>query len=185
MMPKAKLIMLAAIAASTAASAQKTYGGLSADQRLQLILRCNAVADQQARAVCYDEAAKAALAPDAAPAPEVAKPLAALPPPVRKAEMPAPVVVQAFGDDTIPKSRKVRDHASGLREIEGRLLSRTDDGTGYLVFNLDNGMSWQMTEKTEVALPNTGEMVTVRRSPLGAYMMDVGSRSAVRVVRLR
>jgi hypothetical protein len=151
---------------------------MSADARLRLMLRCNAITDQAARALCYDDAARQALAVE--PAGEPAK---TSPTPTHAAAKVA--VDRSFGADTIRASQRPREEAPASRRIEARLVSHSDDGTGYLVFNLADGMRWQMTEKSEFDLPRDGDTITIRRTMLGGYLMDVGTRSAVRVVRLR
>jgi hypothetical protein len=177
-----KLFLITAMAASTAASA-RSYGGMSADARLKLMLRCNAITEQVARATCYDDAARQALAVEPVPAGKAAK---AAPVPAMTPAPPVRAADTTFGADTMRATSRTKvEEAPASRTINGRLVSRDDNGTGYLVFNLDSGMRWQMTEKSEFDLPTTGDTVTIRRTVLGGYLMDVGSRSAVRVVRLR
>jgi hypothetical protein len=183
-----KLFVLGAMAAITTTASARSYGGMSADERLKLMLRCNAITEQLARAACYDDAATQALAVEpgakGASGRQTAAPIAR--PNSPTAAAPAALAAEtSFGADTMRPTDRAKEEAPASRKINGRLVSRDDNGTGYLVFNLDSGASWQMTEKSEFDLPATGDTITIRRTLLGGYLMDVGARSAVRVVRLR
>jgi hypothetical protein len=183
-----RLFLLGMMAAAATTASARSYGGMSADARLKLMLRCNAITEQQARATCYDDAARQALAVEPRAKGASAKDAAAPVPRPNSPAAAAPAALAAdrsFGADTMRPVDRAKDEAPASRKINGRLVSRDDNGTGYLVFNLDNGASWQMTEKSEFDLPATGDTITIRRTILGGYLMDVGARSAVRVVRLR
>ena len=164
--------LLAIVVVSSAAPARKTS---SADAQLQNMLRCNAITDQTARVVCYDDAARQALAP--ARSAKAAAPAAA----------PAKVAEQAFGLESVPEARRreVSEAPAVVRLISAQVVARDDDGLGYYKFTLDNGMRWQMTECSPLELPAAGDTATIRRGMIGGYMLDVGRHAAVRVTRLQ
>ena len=166
--------LLAIVVVSSAAPARKTS---SADAQLQNMLRCNAITDQTARVVCYDDAARQALAPVPARSAKSAAPAAA----------PAKVAEQAFGLESVPEARRreVSEAPAVVRLISAQVVARDDDGLGYYKFTLDNGMRWQMTERSPLELPAAGDTATIRRGMIGGYMLDVGRHAAVRVTRLQ
>ncbi|MGI4881112.1 MAG: hypothetical protein ACRYG4_26930, partial [Janthinobacterium lividum] len=89
----------------------------------------------------------------------------------------------AFGLDSIEQPKRAPARAS--EKIGAQLVSRVNPGgLGYWIYTLDNGMRWQMTETTELELPDKG-MITIRRGSFGGYMMDVGRHASVRVRRLQ
>jgi hypothetical protein len=183
------------IATGSTALPAKSRGDSFAEDRLRAMLKCNGIADQVQRVHCYDDAARQALAANAeakpAKTPKQAradKPAPALP----RAVQPATTVSAAaadkntFGQDSLEASHRAKEDRPAVRDVmTAHLVSRSDRGAGLWRFMFDTGTSWEMTETTPFDLPRAGDAITIRRGKLGGYLMDIGSRSAVRVVRVR
>ena len=148
-------------------------------ERYNAMLRCTAIADPVARVACYDKAAMPAAAIEAPS--KVARP-----PKQRQPSRAAPAAEKRFGLDSIAAARRPKDSTTAsANAITARIVARSDQGAGLWRFMLDTGTSWEMTETTPFDLPVAGDTVTIRRGKIGGYLMDIGSRSAVRVVRVR
>lgn len=185
-----------AIAAGGTALPAKSRGDSFAEERLRAMLKCNGIADQAQRVHCYDDAARQALAADAETKPakpakqaRADKPAPALPPAAAQPARPAPAVAadkRSFGQDSLAASHRAKEDRPAARDVmTAHLVSRSDRGAGLWRFMLDTGTSWEMVETTPFDLPRTGDAITIRHGKLGGYLMDIGSRSAVRVVRVR
>ena len=186
-------LLLFALAGGGAA-AQPRSGSFDRE-RYNSLLRCTAIADPVARVVCYDSAAMPAVAAEAPP--KVAKPprqmrpaaspMLAVPQPSAPSGRPMPAATERrFGLDSIAAARRPKDSTPAqANAITARVVARSDQGAGLWRFLLDSGTSWETTETTPFDLPAAGDAVTIRRGKIGGYLMDVGSRSAVRVVRVR
>jgi hypothetical protein len=167
----ATILAMIAMGCGAPAAARK---GPSAEDQLRQILRCNGIADQQARVTCYDGAAKQAMDSGAAPA--------------TSAAVAAPTLApeQAFGLENVDVARRPqRMRPETLEQVSQPLIARLDDGRGYWLFRLANGSTWQMAEHSEFEPPRAGDTVTIRRGLLGSYRMDFGKSIAVRVLRLQ
>lgn len=183
--------LIAALLAGAAGAAQaQTYGGLSADQRMQIILRCKGIADRTTRATCYDEAVREPDAGGAVPAPVREAPGQSAPmppmapPPATTATAPAPAGT-SFGGEAVKSRRVKRGHGEGVDRITAKVTQVSDQGLGYKVFTFDNGTVWQMAEQTPFDTPRTGADVTIRKGALGAYYMELSRNASVKVNRLR
>jgi hypothetical protein len=169
--PGIAIAAMIALACTAPAAARK---GPSAEDQLRQILRCNGIADQQARVTCYDDAARQAMNEGAAPATSAAAPTPRLKP------------EDAFGLENVEVARRPqRARPEELQEVSQPLVARLDDGRGYWLFRLANGSTWQMVERSVFEPPRAGQTVTIRRGLLGSYMMDFGKTVTVRVSRLQ
>lgn len=156
---------------------------LSAEMRLERMLRCQDIADLPARASCYDNEARQARDASGASAPAAAPP-ATVAVPASGAAAPAPRANLSFGIESVDAARRPQPKAAEERQMSAYVASRSASGPGLWLYELDNDTQWRTTETSPWDLPRPGDEITIRRSAMGGYMMDVGRRAAVRVTRV-
>lgn len=73
-----------------------------------------------------------------------------------------------------------------VNQIEATLSAVERNGSGRLVYTLDNGQVWVQTDSSAPGRsPRAGQAVVVRRASLGSFMISVEGRPGVRVQRIR
>lgn len=139
------------------------------------LIRCRAMADNQARLACFDAAVTD----------------------LDSAEREGAIVV-LDRDQVRETNRRLfgfqvtnpfAAHGNGterveIDEIETTLLSAIPSGEGKLIFRLSDESEWRQIDSAPVRFRNRqGEAVSVRRAALGSYFLKVGNSRAVRVRR--
>ena len=175
-MRKACLAALLATTIATPALAQAP----SAEQQLDSVQACRAIADVAQRVACYDRAS----APGAAPAQAAVPPAPPPPPPPTPEEQFGRSPERARPAPTPPPTQQARaNEPQQLDQISARIVSLRSDALGRLSFVLDNGQVWRMTESEGTFdFPGRGDAVTIRRGAIGGYRLNWGN-VGVRVAR--
>ena len=139
-----------------------------AQNQASALQACGAIKSKSARLDCYDQLARGA---PAAEAPDAT---------VQEA---APTVA-SFGRESIKRKHPRKEEQAESR-ITAEVVSATDNGIGHWLITLGDGAQWRMTERDDGFIPpRKGDMVTIRRSALGGYLMDAGHQVSVRVRRV-
>jgi hypothetical protein len=161
--------LLAAFAMAGAAEAQLEHQ----------LADCARIAGSTERLACYDALSHArrstesdwnrAFGPDASRT----APVAAEPPVL------APGTGAQFGFDG-------RDSAESVQQIQSRYDGEFSGWSGNTLFRLENGQVWKQAQSGRIAFRATRPVVTIRRSTLGAYRMNVqGLDQSIRVERVK
>lgn len=85
-----------------------------------------------------------------------------------------------FGDDD-----DRGEDGAGVEEITSTLRSAYTGNDGRMNYALEDNSVWVQTEGRVGRMPRGGEAVRVRRGLLGSFILTVGERAGVRVVRVR
>lgn len=125
---------------------------------------CAAEADDAQRLVCFDALVPVATSPEQPPA----APIAANP-------------ERNFGVETLPPRFDAKGEA--VDAITSRIDSLQRRPYGEYVFELANGQRWTQIESSRARYSN-GQLVTIERTTLGAYMLSTDQGRATRVRRL-
>jgi hypothetical protein len=166
--------LLTATTFATGAAAQEQTG---ANPLISNLMSCRAMADEQARLRCYDQAA-AALG-DAAAAGNV---VVVDREEVRRTRR----ALFGFSLPRLPFFGGDSSHEEEPSEIEGRVESARSAGHGMWAIALEGGALWQTTEgDTRMAPPRPGQTVRIRKAALGSYMLSVDRQRSVRAMRVR
>jgi hypothetical protein len=143
----------------------------NAQNQARALQACGAIKSKSARLDCYDRLARGAPAAQPAEAPDAA------------AQEAAPTAA-SFGRESIKRKRPRKEQQAESR-ITAEVVSATDNGIGHWLITLGDGAQWRMTERDDSFIPpRKGDMVTIRRSALGGYLMDAGHQVSVRVRRV-
>lgn len=85
-----------------------------------------------------------------------------------------------FGDDD-----DRGEDGAGVQEITSTLRSAYTGNDGRMQYALEDNSVWVQTEGRVGRMPRGGEAVRVRRGLLGSFILTIGERAGVRVVRVR
>jgi uncharacterized membrane protein YqiK len=70
-------------------------------------------------------------------------------------------------------------------ELTAKIASASSIGNGKYRMRLEDGAVWDTTEASSaVFLPKTGQLVVIKRGPLGSYMMRINGQRPVRGKRV-
>jgi hypothetical protein len=127
-------------------------------------------------------------APASTPAPSVPAPATAPLPAPKQASAPATTPPAAPADLNDPRNfglNAAQLHAPppGPQSIQARVekISRNRTGTAYVA--LDNGQTWTYTDEDSRLGP--GDLVTIKRAMLGAFLMTTPSKRSYHVQRVQ
>jgi hypothetical protein len=143
-------------------------------QSFEALLRCRAVTDSAARLACFDSAA--ATLESAAERNDL---VVVDRQQIRKTKrtlfgLSIPNL-DIFGDD---------DKEPEVKSIDSTIASARRDPTGKWVVRLQEGAFWRQIDDRPLAMsPKPGNKVQINRTPMGSYMMRVGSQPGIRVRR--
>jgi len=184
-------VVLATAAIGTVAITADVQAQDEAAFRAQMIARCNTIRDRSARYACYDAANAGPIAPPpAAASPSVATspagPVASVAPatPVASAAPAAPVATNSdrFGINPL---RVFKHPERDSDKVEARVVEANDDQLGYWMITLDSGARWKLLEREPYFRPPHGnEVVRIKHTAMGGYLMAVDGQAFVRVVRV-
>jgi len=165
-MPRLKIIVAAAIAATVPAAQAATEDALAA---------CRAIKDGGARLACYDGLP---LGTPAARTP--AAPLNGAPrSPAASDRAPAPAEASTFG---LPATTR----PAPVESLETRIDGHFAGWYAGSRIELANGQVWQVTDGTSRFADVDSPKVTVRRGALGSFFLDIdGVNPAPRVKRVK
>ena len=165
---------VAAIAA-TAGLAKEAKKAQPRPEAFEALVRCRAIAEDQARLRCFDQAA------------------ANLQQAAEKREL---VVVDRkqieetkrslFGLDIPDLNPFGGGGGDGeeVKSIEGVVANATTDNNGRWIVRLEDGSTWAQTDYSMLAVaPKKGHKVKITRAALGSYMMRVNGQPGVRAKR--
>lgn len=72
-----------------------------------------------------------------------------------------------------------------VSQIEGTIVSATQNADGGWIIKLGDGSVWSQTDDTPVALePRRGDKITVKRGALGSYFVKIGSQPGFKAKRV-
>ncbi|MDZ7629176.1 MAG: hypothetical protein U5J99_12325 [Parvularculaceae bacterium] len=180
------LVALAAAAPAlfAAASAQSSDQNAAADTAIA----CLDLASAEERLACLEGAAKALKATRIRP--ETAEESAA-------AEAAAPVIAagdmseeQAFGAEALASTKKAVREKDRTTRLNAKVVEFRVNQLGDITAVLENGQVWRQLsgDSTIIRLPKKDEVltVTIKRGPLGNYMMQVNElKRSIRVRRIK
>lgn len=86
------------------------------------------------------------------------------------------------GASASPAPQLVRDSGGNISSVSSTVTGVYKNGLGYTTLTLGNAQKWQTRESRIRA--KVGDVVTVKRTRFGGYLLKVGSRSGVRVTRI-
>jgi hypothetical protein len=180
--------MRKSLAAATAAALVLAAGaGGARDKKPQLaqqrpeafeaLVRCRAIADDQARLRCFDSASKVLeqaaesrdlVVVDRKQIRETRRSLFGL-------DLPRLAI---FGGGDGDKEQEE------VSSIDSEVASALQDGNGRWIVRLADGSTWAQTDNEALALrPRAGQKVKIKRAAMGSYMMNVNNQPGVRVKR--
>ncbi len=162
-------------------------GGAHAQNLNALLAGCASLPTQQARMECYEGVSRGSkgagggsVAPAPAPAPSTRSS------DVASTAAPAASSPSGFGSDSFKRSSAERRHEDRVNRIEARVTSAVVNGIGRWTIALEDGAKWRMTETVATFQPpQANDVVTIRRSAMGGYMMDVNGQASVYVTRIQ
>jgi hypothetical protein len=155
--------------------------------RTQMIARCSTIGEPAARTACIDAANRGPTAPAAAAAPSPAVPMGRSAAAAAAAPM-ASAGPDSFGREQIrepvrEKARRAEHKATG--EIEARVVEASDREPGNWTITLESGARWRLLDRDPYFRPpHPNDVVRIKRSSLGGYMMAVDRQALVRVDRV-
>jgi hypothetical protein len=138
---------------------------------------CRTIAEDSARARCYDR-----LIDEANPPPQTSRASPAAP-----VAAPAPIPAaqaQRFGEHDLPRAQRPAEPAEP-DEIVAKVTTITRDTHGRVTVTLDNGQTWRQAENDAITV-RVGNSVTIKRGLMGAfYLVPETTRRSYQVRRLQ
>jgi hypothetical protein len=172
-----KRLVFAALAAAVPASVTAQDPGKASDRALAPFVACRQVPDARARALCYDTAldklqhsisGREVVIVDKQQANEDRKSLFGL---------------NAALQMTEPK-RDRRAREPEVSAIDSTVTAARRSGLAHWTIRLATGAIWRTLEPGIRSAPTNGDVVQIRRDPLGKFMMRVGRSRAMRAMRV-
>lgn len=142
--------------------------------QLQAVVDCRKLADPTERLACYDQAAAGLDAAERAGDVVVVDRSQ-----VREARQ------AAFGFNVkMPAFLTRGEPEDVIASIDAVIASARQDGAGKWIVRLEDGAVWRQVDSGWVARePRSGSKVTIRRTPMGGYLMNIDGQTAIRVHR--
>jgi hypothetical protein len=158
----------------------------AAHSPLDAIRACAAEKNDSARLACYDRVAGAAT-PAAAPSVAAAKPAvvaapAATPPPASAAP-----TADEFGmtEELRRKRSPAAEKPAAPQELRARVIAVERRQGDTRRIKLDNGQTWDETERKRTLVVSNGDTVTIKPSVMGGYFLMDDAGVAARVKRVQ
>lgn len=90
-----------------------------------------------------------------------------------------------FGPRRDEEKRRVDPTAPAeIKEVTAPVLARAEATRGSWLIVLKDGGTWKTETDMSFQPPRVGTSATIRRSPFGGYLLDVGNQASQRVTRL-
>ncbi len=162
---------------SPAAGLCLAFSSLAAHAQPAALEQCRALADAQARLLCYDSWVDAQLTARKTPgqaAPAVAAAVAA----TSAAPAPTAVAPAAASFGLEQQARKAE-----VQEIESEISGLFEGWGPKQVIKLSNGQLWQITDDSSAVLYLKNPKVKVRRSVLGYFVLEFEASTQTAKVR--
>lgn len=168
-LPLALLVLGALPAAALAAPA-------AGPTALDAVTACRAIPEAEARLACYDKAAGALVAADAAGDIVVLD--------RQKVES---VKREAFGFN-LPKLDLFGgkgEKAEALDRVEGVAKQTWQNGTGGWTIVLEDGAKWDQVGRDPVRrAPKPGSKIAIRKASMGSFFLNIDGQTAIRARRV-
>jgi len=171
---RAGLMLIGAIAAFSATSAQTRTPNTGTPAAVQTLLACQSIADAGQRLSCFDKAAqslseamtrKEVVVIDKARANEAKRSLFGF-------SVPNFGALFGGGDEQVD-------------QIESTVAGAFENGYEGWTIKLADGSTWQQTDGAPIALPpRRGDKVVVKRGTMGSYFLKLGSQPGIRAKRV-
>jgi len=171
---RAGLMLIGAIAAFSATSAQTRTPNTGTPAAVQTLLACQSIADAGQRLSCFDKAAqslseamtrKEVVVIDKARANEAKRSLFGF-------SVPNFGALCGGGDEQVD-------------QIESTVAGAFENGYEGWTIKLADGSTWQQTDGATIALPpRRGDKVVVKRGTMGSYFLKLGSQPGIRAKRV-
>lgn len=171
-----------ALAASAVGAVAITASGVFAAEapprvraaQLQAVVDCRKLTDQAERLACYDRSTASLEAAEQAGDVVIVDRSQ-----VREARQ------AAFGFNVrMPTFLTRGEPEEAIASIEAVIASARQDGAGKWVIRLEDGAVWRQVDSEWVSRqPRSGSRATIRRTPIGGYLMNIDDQRAIRVHR--
>jgi len=171
---RAGSMLIGAIAALSATSAQTRSPNTGTPAAVQALLACQSIADAGQRLSCFDKAAqglseamtrKEVVVIDKARANEAKRSLFGF-------SVPNFGALFGGGDEQVD-------------QIESTVAGAFENGYDGWTIKLADGSTWQQTDGATIALPpRKGDKVVVKRGTMGSYFLKLGSQPGIRAKRV-